>query len=176
MERNVDSILANPPYDVRTERSMNNSLHGIFKLECMRNLVDFSHPVMATRERWHVFCSCTQILEQYMKLESKHDRAPNFEANSETEVSMRRVIFEVDSVPPYYTPALSSYQYDQTVKKHISHITDWDCLSVLECQFGMGWRNIKVWLWCHEYDSLQPSWLDKRNEQRSLSPSRRGNL
>lgn len=149
---------------------MENFTRNSFTSDDMSQFVELEHQVMAARAHGHVSCSWMNFLDSYMKLESLQEGVATYEANSDVAVTMRRAMFEVESVPLYYTRAPCNYQTAPRVKMfsppHLTH-----CSSHLGCWFAMG-QNV-IFVQINATSLIHSSQLGWRNEM-SNNPRLRG--
>lgn len=77
---------------------MDNSLDDIFMPQTMSSISGLARQLMAAGAHGHVLCSGMQFPRWYEKVDSMQEEGPNFEADSRVEVSIRRVIFEIEFI------------------------------------------------------------------------------
>lgn len=82
---------------------MDSSAHESVTPEGKYDFVILVRHVMAARAHGHTLCSWMQLPEWYKNVDSMHEKVPGFESESEVEVTMRRAVLEVESVPNRYT-------------------------------------------------------------------------
>lgn len=94
----------------------------------MSDFVQLGRQIIAAGKNGHVSSSWMQFPDYFKKLDPMQEKMQNFEADSEIEVNMRRVILEVKHVPPYYMGALGNYQ-NGLCKKELFHssVAEPDC-------------------------------------------------
>lgn len=108
LEGEVDLLLTNPPYNVRNKCTMDNSLHDISTHQEMSHFCGVGASLNGWKDTLTCFLLLDAVSEWYRRLEPMQQEVTSIKADSEAEVTMRRRIFEVKSVPLYYTQAQSN--------------------------------------------------------------------
>lgn len=95
----VDFLIADPPYNVRSENSKDNSAHDVFTDKDMEDLVEFCNVVMKEGAHGIIFCAFAQF-EDYRQLLTHTMRdGTDWEADSTGKTTKEEAVFTVESSP-----------------------------------------------------------------------------
>ena len=99
LNKNVDLVLTDPPYNIRKEGNRENSSHDSFSEKDMKDLVDICEQVLKPGGHGIIFCSFSQFEKYRSLLTSLTEQVLDYENDPTGNTYTTTTIFNVEAAP-----------------------------------------------------------------------------